>query len=127
MKKLCVVCEEEAKIKTTNGYHLCYKLGCHEEFEKGCRKSTETVTRNKWIRPSELPDRFHGSCWVVWKSWTRTSHEKIHEPSLYLVQNYYRGNIPEYWCDEGYYTALKEDEYRLIILDVPVKPTEEDW
>lgn len=80
----------------------------------------------RWIKPSELPEKFHGQCWVVWKSWAGLPSEQIHKPKLCTVQNYYRGNFPEYW-DDGYYRSLKEDEYRLIILDIPTAPTKEVW
>ena len=75
----------------------------------------------EWIKPSELPERFHGECWIVWKSWG----EMIHPAKIYTVQNYYRGTIPEYWTGEGYYSALNDREYRLMILEKPVATLED--
>ena len=78
-----------------------------------------------WIKPSELPEKFHGECWVSWKCPLRDG--KVFPPKLYTVQNYYRGICAEYWCDDGYYRSLPDAEYRVMILDLPDTPTDDEW
>jgi hypothetical protein len=77
-----------------------------------------------WIKPSELPPRFHGECWVCWRN---QFSGIIYPPNLRTVQNYYRGTCAEYWHDDGYYRGLPDKEYRVMVLDIPEAPEEEDW
>lgn len=79
----------------------------------------------KWIKPSELPEHFYGSCWVCKKDWYS---KKIWEPDLLLIQNHYRGTIPEYWCDaRGGWEYLSDEAYRVMPLETPAVISEEEW
>ena len=79
---------------------------------------------NKWINPSELPEHFHGSCWVSKKDWYSG---KIWDAKLLVVQNHYRGDIPEYYSDNGGWEYLSDEAYRVIPLEKPDAMTEGDW
>lgn len=80
------------------------------------------MSSGQWIKPSELPENFFGECWVCWKSWTGI----IHEPRQFTVQNVYRGGIPEFF-DGDFYRFISDDEYRVMMVNKPSKPTEQEW
>lgn len=70
---------------------------------------------NNWIKPSELPTRFHGHCWIVCKSWMAVA---VREPYCAVVQNYYRGTAPDEWTDDGW-NYLSDDNFRVMIVEKP--------
>jgi hypothetical protein len=80
---------------------------------------------SRWIKPSELPKGFHNCCWVCKKDWFDSS---ISEAKLLLIQNHYRGSIPEYWCDiRGGWEYLSDENYRVMVIEKPNTITDEEW
>lgn len=71
---------------------------------------------DKWLKPNELPEKFHGECWICWESYST-----MHEPFLAVVQNHYREGIPEYFSEVYGWRYLSED-YCLMPLEKPEKP-----
>lgn len=74
---------------------------------------------NNWIKPSELPPKFHGHCWIVWKGWVSTA---VREPYQAVVQNYYRGTAPDEWLEGGGWSYLSDDDFRVMITEKPIVP-----
>lgn len=72
-----------------------------------------------WIKPSELPPKFHGHCWIVWKGWVSTA---VREPYQAVVQNYYRGTAPDEWLKGGGWSYLSDDNFRVLITEKPIIP-----
>lgn len=78
---------------------------------------------NKWIKPSELPENFHGSCWVCYKGFYA-----IYEPTCEIVQKHYNNGRAEYFRDgEGHWEYLSDESYRVLPLEVPEVISEEEW
>lgn len=76
----------------------------------------------KWIKPSELPPKFHGQCFVSYK---HDFQSVIDDPWICMIQNYYRGTIPERWV-EGEWSYLDDKGFRVMIIMRP-RITEEDF
>lgn len=68
---------------------------------------------NNWIKPSELPPKFHGHCWIVWKGWVSTA---VREPYQAVVQNYYRGTAPDEWLEGGGWSYLSDDKSMWVLV-----------
>jgi hypothetical protein len=72
-----------------------------------------------WIKPSELPEKFHGHCWIVWKGWVSTA---VRQPYQSVVQNYYRGTAPDEWIEGSGWSYLSDDNFRVLITEKPIVP-----
>lgn len=74
---------------------------------------------NKWIKPSELPPKFHGHCWIVWKGWVPDATLKAYQA---MVQNYYRGTAPDEWIEGTGWSYLSDDNFRVLVTEKPIVP-----
>lgn len=70
-----------------------------------------------WIKPSELPEDFHQSCWVCYRGWT-----DWFEPKVEVVVNNsirhreYYDSIQEHW------SYMDDHNYRVMLIEKPEKP-----
>lgn len=68
-----------------------------------------------WIKPSELPEKFHSQVWVAYKY----SHDtEPREPYVAMVQNHYRGTIPEEWNGEQW-EFISDEDSRVMFMEKP--------
>lgn len=68
-----------------------------------------------WIKPSSLPEKFHKDVWVTKKYFHDSEPVK---PFIAVVQNYYRGKIPEMWNGESW-EFISDSSCRIMLLDRP--------
>lgn len=68
-----------------------------------------------WIKPSELPPKFHGQCFVSYK---HDFQSVIDGPWICMIQNYYRGTIPERWV-EGFWSFMDDEHFRIMVIEYP--------
>lgn len=74
---------------------------------------------NKWIKPSELPPKFHGECFVAWKSHSDSPYASK-GVAIEMIQNYYRGTIPERYSEiERNWEYISDELYRVMVIDIP--------
>jgi translation elongation factor P/translation initiation factor 5A len=80
---------------------------------------------SKWIKPSELPENFHGHCWVCYKG---TLFSEMFKPTCEVVQNHYNNGRAQYWRDsEGCWAFMADESYRVMIVEKPDTITDEEW
>lgn len=70
---------------------------------------------NNWIKPSELPPKFHRQCFVSYK---HDFQNVIDDPWICMIQNYYSGTIPERWV-EGSWSFLDDKGFRVLVIEYP--------
>lgn len=68
-----------------------------------------------WMKPSELPSKFHNDVWITKKYFHDSSPIM---PFIATVQNHYRGSIPEMW-NGGSWEFISDSTCRVMLLDKP--------
>lgn len=73
------------------------------------------TTVTSWMKPSELPNKFHKDVWITKKYFHDSEPVK---PFIAIVQNHYRGRIPEMWNGE-YWEFISDTNFRIMLLYRP--------
>lgn len=68
-----------------------------------------------WIKPSELPKKFHKEVWLTTRYFLDS---EPCEPFITTIQNQYRGGIPELWNGESW-EFVSDEKCRVMMLDKP--------